>query len=153
MPDTDSFRGFDLSVFQPKSTAVLRDDTQRPISAEDLVDGSGFCAGGAPPPAPAADGDQPPMPPPAGTPLIAGGVGLQMTECDVVNRIGPPERVEIGQNERSERTATLTYIRGARPGIYGFVGGRLATIERAPEPPPAQRPARPQRPAQKRAAR
>jgi hypothetical protein len=93
------------------------------------------------------------MPPPAGTPLIAGGVGLQMTECDVVNRIGPPERVEIGQNERSERTATLTYIRGARPGIYGFVGGRLATIERAPEPPPAQRPARPQRPAQKRAVR
>ena len=33
--------------------------------------------------------------------------------------------------------STLTYIRGARPGIYRFTAGRLTSIERAPEPPGA----------------
>jgi hypothetical protein len=60
--------------------------------------------------------------------------------------------VNIGQNERSERTATLTYIRSARPGIYQFTAGRLTAIERAPEPPAPARPQRQQRPAPKRAA-
>ncbi|MGH6769442.1 MAG: hypothetical protein ACRECO_10540 [Xanthobacteraceae bacterium] len=70
------------------------------------------------------------------TPLLQGGIALQMTECDVVRRAGAPERVEFGTGQRGERTVVLTYIRGQRPGVYRFAGGRLYSIERAPEPPP-----------------
>jgi hypothetical protein len=70
-----------------------------------------------------------------------------MTECDVVKRAGIAEKVEIGANGRSERTATLTYLKGQRPGIYYFTAGRLASMELAPEPPapakPAKKPAKP----------
>src|SRR5207244_9059532 len=83
-----------------------------------------------------------PTPQPASAPLIAGGISLDMTECEVVKRAGAPEKVQIGTNERSERTAVLTYIRGARPGIYYFTSGRLTSLERAPEPPPAPKPAK-----------
>ncbi len=65
---------------------------------------------------------------------MSGGIALQMTECDVVRRAGAPEQVQIGTNERGERTAVITYIRGSRPGIYHFAAGRLTSIERAPEP-------------------
>ena len=72
--------------------------------------------------------------------LVAGGVSMDMTECDVVKRAGPPEKVEVGTNERSERTAVLTYIRGPKPGIYFFTSGRLTALDRAPEPPPSAKP-------------
>jgi hypothetical protein len=61
-----------------------------------------------------------------------------MTECAVVLRAGPPERFEVGTNERGERTVVLTYIRGHRPGVYRFAAGRLYSIERPPGPPPAE---------------
>ncbi len=152
MPEFDGYRGFDTSVFKPRSTAVLREPMTRTVTAADLVDGSGACAAAPSAPAPEQTAGDPQAIPPAGAPLIAGGVALEMTECDVVHRIGPPERVDIGQNERNERTATLTYVRGARPGVYQFTAGRLTVIERAPEPPAPARPARPQRPAPKRTA-
>ena len=65
-----------------------------------------------------------------------------MTECDVVRRAGQAEKVDFGVNDRGERTVTLTYVRGPSPGIYRFAGGRLASIEGAPAPPPA--PAKPE---------
>jgi hypothetical protein len=65
-----------------------------------------------------------------------------MSECDVVKRAGSPEQVQIGANDRNERTAVLTYIRGPRPGIYHFTSGRLTLMERAPEPPPQPKPVR-----------
>src|SRR5207253_3057273 len=40
-------------------------------------------------------------------------------------------------DDRGERVVTLTYLRGAWPGVYRFAGGRLVSIERAPAPPPA----------------
>jgi hypothetical protein len=76
-----------------------------------------------------------------------GGIALGMTECDVVKRAGPPEKVAVGQNERAERSVTLTYTKTMRPGVYTFTAGRLTSIERAPEPPPPPKPARPARPA------
>jgi hypothetical protein len=79
--------------------------------------------------------------------LAASGIGLSMTECDVVRRAGTPEKVELGRNERAERALTLTYIKGTRPGIYKFVEGRLVVIERAPEPPAPPKPVRPVKPA------
>jgi len=87
-----------------------------------------------------------PMTVPANASQALGGIGLQMTECDVVKRAGAPEKMELGTNERTERTLTLTYIRGTRPGIYSFVAGRLVTIERAPEPPAPPKPAKSAKP-------
>jgi hypothetical protein len=69
-----------------------------------------------------------------------------------VKRAGFPERVELGTNDRKERTATLTYMGGPRPGVYSFVDGRLKSMERGPEPPPskvAKKPAKPAKPAAK----
>jgi hypothetical protein len=72
-----------------------------------------------------------------------------MTECDVVRRAGAVEKIDVGANERGERTVTLTYLHGPSPGIYRFTGGRLASIERAPglPPAPAKQKATPKKPA------
>jgi hypothetical protein len=68
----------------------------------------------------------------------ARGIGLEMTECDVVRFSGPPTNVQISANERGERTVSLTYLSGERPGIYNFVSGRLKTMERVAEQAPAK---------------
>src|SRR5579872_93756 len=102
----------------------------RPVTAADLVDPQGRCAGAA--------GDR------GGA---RGGLALEMTECEVVSRAGPPGNLEVGTNERGERSVTLTYTAGPRPGIYHFVSGRLNSIERGEEPPPE--PAKPKKPAAK----
>ena len=102
-----------------------------------------------------AQGSAPPPPVAAGAPpVITGGprgVALQMTECEVVRVAGTTDRVEIGANERGQRIVTLTYMSGARPGIYRFVGGRLASMDRVAEP--AQRPQKAARTAKKNQSR
>ena len=100
--------------------------TLRQAGPADLVGPEGQCAAGRPEQAAEAAPGAP----------AAGGISLQMTECDVVNRLGTPDRVEFGSTERGERSAILTYSRGARPGIYRFSGGRLTSIERGAEPAP-----------------
>jgi hypothetical protein len=100
--------------------------TLREAGAADLVSADGQCAGGR---------QEQPADPAAGTPAAV-GISLQMTECDVVGRIGAPDRVDLGSSERGERAAVLTYIRGARPGVYRFAGGRLVSIERSAEAAP-----------------
>ena len=107
----------------------------RPITAADLVSPEGQCAAAASAPAASADpadGEPPPA---------AGGISLQMTECDVVRRAGAVDKVDFGVNERGERAVVLTYLKGPWPGVYRFAGGRLVSIERAPgmpEPVPQQ---------------
>jgi hypothetical protein len=118
--------------------------SSRPVGPDDLLAADGSCPGVSSPVLAATDGA-------AGAPADAvppsgGGIGLDMSECDVVRRVGAPERFEVG-NEGGERTVVLTYLRGERPGIYRFVGGRLGSVERAPEAPA---PAKPQRPAKRR---
>lgn len=80
------------------------------------------------------------------------GIGLQMTECEVVRVAGYTDRVEIATNERGQRSVTLTYLSGARPGIYRFIGGRLASMERVAEPPQPKKPQKATRSAKKSAA-
>jgi hypothetical protein len=70
------------------------------------------------------------------------GIALAMTECQVVSVAGYTDRVEIGANERGERTVTLTYLTGERPGIYRFRAGRLVSMDRVAEPPVAKKPQR-----------
>lgn len=102
---------------------------RRPVTQADLVGPQGQCAG-------------------AGT--AQGGIALEMTECDVVQRAGPPENVEVGSNERGERAVTLTYNSGPRPGIYHFANGRLYDIDRVeaavPETPAPKKPAKKPKP-------
>src|SRR5260370_28090082 len=87
----------------------------RPITSADLVGPEGQCSGLAPEQAPAEPGA-------AGqaqaAPAILGGISLQMTECDVVRRAGPVEKIELGPNARGERSLVLTSLRGRWPGVY-----------------------------------
>lgn len=105
-------------------------NSNRPVAPGDLVDAQGFCAGAAEAPGEPGAVDRP-----------LRGVGLDMTECAVVQVIGPAQATEIGANERGERTVVMTYANPERSGVYRFTNGRLTTIERGPTPPAAERPA------------
>jgi hypothetical protein len=110
----------------------------KPITDADLIDGNGACpavAAAQPQPAP---GDQAASPAvPAAPPTSFGeGVGLGMSECDVVGRAGPPNNIQIGKAVNGDRTAVLSYNSGPRPGIYHFERGRLMQMDRVDLPPP-----------------
>jgi len=151
LPDFDSFRAPTAdAIFRPLSVTNVKDRVLPPVAPDDMVDASGRCAGAYVSPAESAadqPGSQPMTVQQAGVPMIPSAVALEMSECDVVKRAGFPERVEIGANERNQRTATLTYTGGTRPGVYQFVDGRLKSMERGPEPVaparPAKKPAKP----------
>ena len=155
MPDVDSFRAPDASaLFTARSVSNYREKVLPPVTAADLVDASGNCAAAYAPPAAGADQSVQANVPlkDAGIPPVPAAVALEMTECDVVKRAGVAQRAEIGTNDRRERTATLTYTRGERPGIYNFVDGRLKSMELGPDQPAAPKVAKkPAKPA-KRAA-
>jgi len=112
-------------------SAGKNDFSLRPLTSADFVNQDGQCAAAAEQARGSADS--------AGaegaTPV--GGIALQMTECEVVRRAGPVEKIDISADERGERTVVLSYLRGSAAGVYRFVGGRLVSIERAPGPPPA----------------
>jgi hypothetical protein len=144
--DFESFKLPDVSVIAPRATATLRETPVKPVTSEDLVDTAGRCAG-----MPVGPDPNVPVEQQSDIPMIPGAVALDMTECDVVKRAGHPEKIDFGTNESDERTVVLTYMRGARPGIYRFASGRLTSIERAPEPPAPPKPARPQKKPPKRA--
>jgi hypothetical protein len=136
---------------------------QRAITPNDLVNANGSCpapvAATAPAPAPA-----PPPAPGAGGPtspaamlggdasslVVDGGVGLGMSECDVVSRAGQPSSVQIGSTPGGDRTAVLTFDSGPRAGIYRFLRGGLIEMDAvaAPAPPPQvakKKPAKPKK--------
>jgi hypothetical protein len=72
-----------------------------------------------------------------------------MTECDLVRIAGPTNQIDVGTNERGERTAVLTYPQGERAGIYRFASGLLVSIEGLPQaaaPPKRAKPARTRKP-------
>ena len=54
--------------------------------------------------------------------LLGGGVAIGMSECDVVQRLGQPNNVNLGQNPNGLRSAILTYSAGPRPGVYRLRG-------------------------------
>lgn len=112
----------------------------RPVGPTDLVDAQGMCAALAPAPAPVAEqgsesGATPAAAPVMG-PAVPGPVGLEMTECEVVAAIGPPQSVNIASDEHGARKVTMIFMGNERAGTYDFVGGRLKSLERGPEPPP-----------------
>jgi hypothetical protein len=122
-----------------------------PVTDADLVDANGGCPA-APPPAAAGGPTGGPGAPGADASPLDGGVGLGMTECEVVARAGPPNGVQLGRNPNGDRTAVLSYQSGPRPGVYHFERGRLMQMDRvevaAPAPQPAKKkPAKTKKPA------
>ena len=121
-----------------------REQSLGPIGPQDLVDASGRCAAAAtsaPGPDVAGGGQGAQGSAPAaqlsGRPIV-----LKMSECDLVGAAGAPQDIQIGANERGDRTTTLEYKAGVHAGIYRFVSGRLVSVERVEGPPvaPAQKP-------------
>jgi len=153
MPDVDSFRAPNAAaLFSARSVSNYRDKVLPPVTAADLVDANGSCASAYAPAAAGSDQSVQANVPlrEAGIPPVPAAIALDMTECDVVKRAGVATRAEIGTNDRRERTATLTYTGGERPGIYNFVDGRLKSMELGPDQPAAPKTAK--KPATKRAA-
>ena len=115
----------------------------KPVGPADLVDAQGMCAALAPAPTVgqgAEAGAAPAVPPVAG-PAVPGPVGLEMTECEVVTAVGPPQSVNIAADEHGARKVTMVFMGNERAGTYEFVGGRLKALERGPEPlPPPEQP-------------
>jgi len=153
-----------FSKSDPKTDATFAlnqapkgEDRHRAIRPDDLIDANGRCAGEATAAAPQAlnftagpqSGPAPgsPAPPAAsgGAPAVRTGVGLGMTECEVVRTLGHTDRIEISTNERGLRSVTLTYLTGERPGIYRFEAGRLDSLERVDEPPAAPKAVKPKK--------
>jgi hypothetical protein len=126
-PDFSEFRLPNKNTFVPTSTAAYVGPVSQsgPVNPSDLVDGQGSCAGQA-----QAQGS------PEASAAGGRSVGLEMTECDVVRTLGPPQSANVG-TENGTRTAVLTYRSGDRPGVYQFFGGRLKSIDQGDEPAPA----------------
>jgi hypothetical protein len=116
-----SFSDIEFNPYSKASTFVPTTFSQPALTAGDYVNADGSCAAAA-----ETNSDQ----------QVSTAVALQMSECTVVQRLGAPEKVDIGANGRGERTVKLLYGRGDRPGLYSFTAGRLVQIERVAEPEP-----------------
>ncbi|MBV8753999.1 MAG: hypothetical protein JO328_14150 [Hyphomicrobiales bacterium] len=151
-----------FSKSDPKADATFAlnqapkgEDRHRVVTAADLIDAKGNCAGEAAAPqalnftagpqSGAAAQNPAPGVAPGVAPVVRTGVGLGMTECDVVRTLGHTDRIEISTNDRGLRSVTLTYLTGERPGIYRFEAGRLDSLERVDEAPVAHKPAKPKK--------
>jgi hypothetical protein len=150
LPKPESFKTDWLSFSGAKNDFELRS-----VTAEDLIGPGGQCttrastsvstAAAQDTSSDAARAETAPATPP----LIAGGIALQMTECDVVRRAGAPDKIDVGSNEQGERSVVLFFSHGPWPGTYRFAGGRLKSIDRGPEVPGLVKPKKPVVPAKK----
>ena len=92
-------------LFRIRRSSRARKRRLQPVTQADLVDASGNCAGAAPAVANAKEMQ-----------LLRHRAASrwQMTECEVVRPLGPPASVEIGANERGDRTRHHD-LSGGRP--------------------------------------
>jgi len=139
LPQPRNFLPSNSGTYVPPVSATA----SKPVGPADLVDAQGMCAGIAPAAPQGSDAGAPAPAPAAAPPAVPGAVGLDMTECDVVRAVGPPQSVNIGNNDRGDRKVVMVFTAGERAGTYEFVAGRLTALERGPEPPPPPKPAKP----------
>jgi hypothetical protein len=114
---------------------------QRSIAPDDLISADGMCAGMAQTSDANAMTESEPATAAPGTPSLPAGIALGRTECEVARYAGRPDNVELSNDPRGDRIAVMTFLKGPRPGIYRFVAGRLAAVERAPVPAAPAKPA------------
>src|SRR5215208_619539 len=124
---TADLTSFEWNPYSKASMSVAPTFKAAAATPADYVNADGSCAGAS---ASAGNSEQ----------TTGGAVALQMTECAVVRALGAPEKVDVGANERGERTTRLLYSRGDRPGLYSFTAGQLTQIERVAEAAPAAKP-------------
>jgi hypothetical protein len=120
-----------------------REQALGPIGPHDLVDASGRCpAAASAPGTDVAGGGQAGAGSTQAAQLSGRPIVLKMTECDLVGAAGAPQDIQLGANERGDRTVSLEYKAGVHAGIYRFVSGRLVSVERVEGAPaaPAQKP-------------
>ena len=143
--DTGLFSKISDPNAKPPALNLLTTDQRRvrAIQASDLIGPDGHCADGATPgsalnfqagPDASPPGHPATMPAPLPAPAVR-GIGLEMTECEVERTAGYTDKVEITNDQRGQRHVVLTYLQGEHAGIYRFDGGRLKSIERAPDAP------------------
>jgi len=152
-----SFKAPDLSLPELSFGKSDADDKnfdlgpKGPVSAENLISATGYCAPAAEPATPAAQAAPPAQaqvaaaPPPdrlqtsGFTPTfqpqaqVIGGVSLGMSECAVARRLGTPGNVSVSAGPKGERRVVLTYREGNRPGVYSFESGRLIQVDVTPQ--------------------
>lgn len=154
-----SFKAPDLSL--PELSFGKSDATEQnfdlgpkgPVSADNLISATGYCAPAAEPATPTAQAAPPVQPqaqaaaaPPPDRlqtsgftptfqpqPQVIGGVALGMSECAVARRLGTPGNVSISAGPKGERRVVLTYQEGIRPGLYSFESGRLIQVDATPQ--------------------
>ena len=156
---SDVFATPDWNKFTSSKPTIL----QRAVTPNDLISADGRCVGTSEVVTAqvSTDGTAPETTSDAlegqgALPAMQGGIGLAMTECQVAQRTGAPDRVDIGA-EATERVTTMTVLRGSWPGLYRFRSGRLVSIERVDVPAPAKpvraaKPAKPSKTSQMRGA-
>jgi hypothetical protein len=115
---------------------------QRSVAPDDLISADGYCSGMAPPADANAlsQGDPSTQPVTPAAPTGPAGIALGRTECEVARYAGHPDNVELSNDQRGDRIAVLTFMKGPRPGIYRFVAGRLSAVDRAPGPAAPEKP-------------
>jgi len=114
---------------------------QRSVAPDDLISADGYCSGMAPPvDANAMTEREVSAQPAPAAPTRPAGIALGRTECEVARYAGHPDNVELSNDPRGNRIAVMTFLKGPRPGIYRFVGGRLSSVDRAPVPVAPEKP-------------
>jgi hypothetical protein len=129
----------------------------RKVTANDLVDANGACPQSGPVPQTNSVNPDPNNPNNPNNPAadlgtaaeLRGGIGIGMTECEVVSRLGAPSSINLGREPNSERTAVMSFQGGQRPGLYRFVGGRLTEMDQVAQAAPPPQPEKPVKPAKK----
>jgi hypothetical protein len=109
---------------------------ERPIGPNDLIEPNGSCPSPAGAPAQASNQAASPAAAPEVPSALGEGVGLGMSECEVVYRAGQPTNIQLGTSPNGDRTAVLTFQSGPRPGIYRFERGRLMEMDEVAQPAP-----------------
>ena len=112
---------------RPAANAALRDAGDSPVTAEDLVDADGRCAAAIRRPPTRACGPGSRRRPTSDGPER--GSRSTMTECDVVKRAGPPEKVEI-RHQRTRRTHGRADLHPRRAAGHLPFRGRPPDLDR-----------------------
>lgn len=134
--DADWFQRSGRTIIKNVSIETPPLSPTEPVAPQDFITADGACPGMPPRDASAlADGA-------AAVAPVTGSVALGHTECDVARGAGAPDSVNISNNARGDRVATLTYLRGPRAGIYTFTAGRLTMVEGSPAPAAPPKPVR-----------
>jgi hypothetical protein len=129
----------ELNPFSRVTSATAPGATRIVVTPADFVNADGSCAGQS------SDSN-------TGNPVPT-GIALEMTECGMVQLLGPPEKLDVGANERGERSVTMLYSKGERPGLYTFTRGQLTAMDRVEPPPPPPKPKKPAKPPAKKPVR